>query len=75
MTLRWLEMLKLEFRDPHLAIAATFAVLILLLYGWIPPLDPYIGSPHWHGLASYSLVFFGHSGRECIGEERAPQPI
>lgn len=54
---RWLEILKLEFRDPHLAIAAAFAVLILLLrYGLIPPLDPY---PWLIPLAWFGLLLFG----------------
>lgn len=57
MTPRWLEILKLEFRDPHLGIAATFGVLILLLhYSWIPPLEPY---PWLIPLAWFGLLLFG----------------
>ena len=60
MTPRWLEILKLEFSDPYLAIAATFAVFILLLhYGWIPPLESY---PWLIPLAWFGLLLFGFCG-------------
>jgi hypothetical protein len=53
---RWLEIIKVEFSDPHLGIAATFAVFILLLhYGLIPPLDPY---PWLIPLAWFGLLLF-----------------
>jgi hypothetical protein len=39
---KWLEILKLEHSDIHLALFATFAVFwILKNYGVIPPLDAY----------------------------------
>jgi len=57
MTPRWLEILKLELRDPHLGIAALFGVFILLLhYGLIPPLEPY---PLLIPLAWFGLLLFG----------------
>jgi hypothetical protein len=54
---KWLEILKLEYSDLHLALFATLAVFLLLKhYGVIPPLDAY---PWVDPVALVFLLLFG----------------
>ena len=54
---RWLEILQVELRDPHLAIAAAVGVFIVILhFGLIPLLDRF---PFLSPLAWFFLLLFG----------------
>ena len=56
-TSRRIETLSSAFSDPHLGIAATFAVFMAVLhYGLIPLLDPY---PWLFPLALFGFSLYG----------------